>query len=89
MGGGRPVCGGLTAFSIIILSLRATLPLSARSRTISGGKKMSFFDEFERSYTNQNGQNKDKKNRNERKEQDRQMETEQKQRRDRNDPYFD
>ena len=45
---------------------------------------MSFFDEFERSYT---GQPKEKKGRNERKEQDRQMETEQKQRRDRNDPY--
>ena len=39
---------------------------------------MSFFDEFERSYTGQNGQNKDRKNRNERMEQDRQMETEQK-----------
>ena len=51
---------------------------------------MSFFDEFERSYTGgQNGQNKAKKNRNERKEQDRQMETEQKLRRDRNDPYYD
>lgn len=49
---------------------------------------MSFFDEFERSYTgSQNG--KDKKNRNERKEQDRQMETEQKLRRDRNDPVYE
>ncbi len=47
---------------------------------------MSFFDEFERSYS---GQNRDKKGRNERKEQDRQMETEQKQRRDRNDPCCD
>ena len=50
---------------------------------------MSFFDEFERSYTGGGQNNKDKKNRNERKEQDRQMETEQKQRRDMNDPYFD
>ena len=66
------------------------LSLSARSRTIPGGKEMSFFDEFERSYTvGQNGQNKDKRNRNEHKEQDRQMETEQKQRRDRNDPYYE
>ncbi len=46
---------------------------------------MSFFDEFERSYT---GEKKDKRSRNERKEQDRQMETEQKQRRDMNDPYL-
>ncbi len=49
---------------------------------------MSFFDEFERSYTGDQNK-KDRKNRNERKEQDRQMETEQKQRRDMNDPYFD
>ena len=49
---------------------------------------MSFFDEFERSYTGDQNK-KDKKSRNERKEQDRQMETEQKQRRDRNDPYSD
>jgi hypothetical protein len=68
---------------------RDRLSLSAASRTIPGGNKMSFFGEFERSYTGQNGQNKDKKNRNERKEQDRQMETEQKQRRDRNDPYYE
>jgi hypothetical protein len=57
------------------------------SRTTPGGKEMSFFDEFERSYTGSD--KKDKKSRNERKEQDRQMETEQKQRRDRNDPYCD
>ena len=47
---------------------------------------MSFFDEFERSYTG--SEKKEKKSRNERKEQDRQMETEQKQRRDMNDPYL-
>ena len=80
----------MTFFSSISRLDRATLWMSAMSRTIPGGKEMSFFDEFERSYTGgQNGQNKDKKNRNERKEQDRQMETEQKLRRDRNDPYYD
>ena len=80
----------MTVFSSIPRSKRDRLRMSARSRTTPGGKEMSFFDEFERSYTGgQNGQNKDKKNRNERKEQDRQMETEQKQRRDRNDPYYD
>ena len=79
----------MTVFSSIGPVGRDRLSLSARSRTIPGGKEMSFFDEFERSYSGQNGQNKDRKNRNERKEQDRQMETEQKQRRDRNDPYCD
>ena len=77
----------MTFFSNILSLAGDKLPLSAMSRTIPGGKEMSFFDEFERSYSNQNSQNKDRKSRNERKEQDRQMETEQKQRRDRNDPY--
>ena len=77
----------MTFFSSISRSDRATLWMSAMSRTIPGGKEMSFFDEFERSYTGSD--KKDKKSRNERKEQDRQMETEQKQRRDRNDPYYE
>ena len=77
----------MTDFSSIPPPLWATLPLSAMSRTIPGGKEMSFFDEFERSYTGDQNK-KDKKSRNERKEQDRQMETEQKQRRDRNDPML-
>ena len=78
----------MTLFSSISRLDRATLWMSAMSRTIPGGKEMSFFDEFERSYTGDQNK-KDKKNRNERKEQDRQMETEQKLRRDRNDPCYE
>ena len=77
----------MTVFSSIGTARWDRLSLSARSRTIPGGKEMSFFDEFERSYTG--CEKKEKKSRNERKEQDRQTETEQKQRRDRNDPYYE